>query len=238
MVVGIVGSAVTALLVAMFIVIRAKNGACIAGLMAKTIASFAFVMTAIFGLMAVKDLEISNFVLIVLGLLCGLIGDIILELKVIYKNDSSSYLPYGMIAFGFGHVFYFSAISFFAKDAGIDTVLPMVIAAGAGIVLTAVTLVMASKVMKLEFGDFFPHTMFYTFILTFVSVFALIIGLSIPFILIMALGLILILVSDLILSMQYFGGKEDSKILHILNHSIYYLGQIAIVVFIYCFAIL
>jgi len=238
MVVGIVGSAVTALLVAMFIAIRAKHGACIAGLMAKTIASFAFVMTAIFGLMAVKDLEISNYVLVVLGLLCGMVGDIVLELKVIYKKDSDSYLPYGMIAFGLGHIFYFASITFFAKDAGVDTVLPMLIAFGAGVILTAVTLLVASKVMKLNFGEFFPHTMFYTFILTFVTVFALIIGFSIPLILIMALGLFLILVSDLILSMQYFGGKEDSTILHILNHSIYYLGQIAIVVFIFCFAIL
>ena len=236
MVVGIVGASVTALLATLFILIRAKHGACIAGLMAKTIASFTFVMTAIFGLMAVKDLEIANFVLVVLGLLAGMVGDIVLELKVIYKDNS--YLPYGMIAFGFGHIFYFSSICFFAKDMGVETTLPMIIAFSAGIVLTAITLLTASKMMKLNFGEFLPHTIFYTFILTFVTVFAVAIGISIPMILIMALGLALILVSDLVLSMQYFGGKEDSKLLHILNHSIYYLGQIAIVVFIFCFAIL
>lgn len=238
MVVGIVGASVTAVLATLFILIRAKHGACISGLMAKTIASFAFVMTAIFGLMAVKDLEIANFVLVVLGLLCGMVGDIVLELKVIYKEDGGSYLPYGMIAFGLGHIFYFSSICFFAKDMGVGTTLPMVIAFGAAVILTAATLITASKVMKLNFGEFLPHTIFYTFILNFVTVFALIIGFSIPLILIMALGLLLILISDLVLSMQYFGGKEDNKLLHILNHSIYYLGQIAIVVFIFCFAIL
>ena len=65
------------------------------------------------------------------------------------------------------------------------------------------------------------------------SAFSILIGCFSPKFLIFAAGITLIFVSDLILSLQYFGGKQDSPVLTALNHAIYYLGQITIATMLY-----
>lgn len=224
-------------LAVLFIVIRAKNGACVRCVMAKTIASFAFVMTGAYALTGFAS-NMGNFIFILLGLICGLVGDILLELKVVYKDDANIYLPYGMLAFGLGHILYFTAINLILDTQNIETTVPFIIAVGIACVGTILIIALSKKVMKLDFGEFFVHSAIYTFILIFVTAFAIILSFSMPSLFIMAGGLLAILISDMVLSMQYFGGKEDSKLLHILNHSIYYLGQILIAVFIFCYAII
>lgn len=224
-------------LAVLFIVIRAKNGACVRGVMAKTSASFAFVLTGAYALTQLGA-SIGDFILILLGLICGLIGDILLELKVVYKDDANIYLPYGMLAFGLGHILYFTAINLILDTKNIETTVPFMIAVGIACVGTILIIALSKKVMKLDFGEFFIHSTLYTFILIFVTAFAVILAFSMPSLFIMAGGLFAILVSDMVLSLQYFGGKQDSKTLHILNHSIYYLGQILIAVFIFCYPLI
>ena len=49
-------------------------------------------------------------------------------------------------------------------------------------------------------------------------------------------GIILIFLSDLVLSQNYFlEGKENDKFLIIVNHALYYAGQILMATFLYLF---
>ena len=218
----------------LFIVARVLKGGML-GLILKTVASFGFVSSGVVGII-VSDLTGSYkwaLGLIVIGLLLGMIGDIILDLKVIYPNNDKYYLNTGMISFFLGHICYISAFSIIANPITrfttdlsiIDTLL---IGAGASVVLSVGTM-LSSKKMGLKFGNFTIQTAGYTFILNFSMIYALIlsilgVGLWLAFI-----GLALFLLSDIVLSFQYFGGKIASKPLIAINHALYYAAQIILV---------
>ena len=109
---AIIGAIICAILVGLFVVVRVKKGG-VLGVYTKILASFGFVLLglllstskAVFG--EVFDLAA---IFICAGLVCGLIGDIVLDLKVVYKEDEDKHLPVGMIAFGIGHFFYIAAM--------------------------------------------------------------------------------------------------------------------------------
>ena len=87
--------------------------------------------------------------------------------------------------------------------------------------------------MGLEFGKFKWQSMLYAFVLVFMSAFTIYLAcLQIEFI-IMAVGITLFLLSDLVLSMQYFGGKTEDKFLTIVNHGLYYAAQILVATFLF-----
>jgi len=85
--------------------------------------------------------------------------------------------------------------------------------------------------MNLNFGKFLWQTVGYTFILSFMTVYTLMLAIKgmsfIPFI-----GLLLFFLSDIVLSFQYFGGKIADKKLIVINHALYYLAQITLVFYI------
>ena len=62
--------------------------------------------------------------------------------------------------------------------------------------------------------------------------FAISIAIYIPIFWIFAAGMILFFLSDLVLSMQYFGGKTQKSLIYI-NHILYYLAQICIAISIF-----
>ena len=99
---------------------------------------------------------------------------------------------------------------------------------GVGCIITIIIACFGEKLLKLNFGDYRYQTYAYTFILSFMSVFSVAVACFKPVFLIFALGIVFIFLSDLVLSKQYFGGKQDCKVLTTLNHAIYYAGQIAI----------
>ena len=79
---------VASLLAVLFIAVRTIKGG-LAGLILKTLASFAFVATAIVAMIttsATGNIKIAMG-LIAIGLLLGMIGDIVLDLKVIYEGN-------------------------------------------------------------------------------------------------------------------------------------------------------
>ena len=219
---------VAIVLTIIFIVVRIKKGGLL-GLFTKTTASLAFVATALVGAYSAGLKLVSLFVL--LGLIFGLIGDIVLDLKIIYKSQQSQYLNAGMLSFGLGHIMYMVATilysnNLFFKD--INTFYIILVGFGFAGIVTVLIAILAKPVLKIDFGNFKYQSLAYTFILSFMSAFSVIVGFFSPIFLIFALGIIFIFISDLILSLQYFGGKQDSKLLTILNHAIYYIGQIAI----------
>ena len=221
---------VSILLIAGFIVLRTMKTSYLA-LLLKTLASLSLVATGVMSIaltITTTPLRVSMG-LVVIGLLFGMIGDIYLDLKVLQDNDTI-YLNTGMASFTLGHICYFSAFSIFAVQHRIDLLLPILLGVGIALVLSAGTM-LSSKKLGLDFGKFYWQGAGYAFILNFMMVFTLILAIMgaswIVFI-----GLLLFLASDLVLSMQYFGGKIASKPLIAINHGLYYAAQLMILLFI------
>ena len=101
--------------------------------------------------------------------------------------------------------------------------------------LTALIWFTSTNVMKLDFGKHLWATLAYTFILVFVVAFSLTFTICVPNVKlwIMLIGTILFFLSDIVLSTQYFGGKQDDKTLIAVNHILYYAAQIVIALFIF-----
>ena len=223
---------ITSVLAVLFIFARTLKGGNL-GLVLKTFASFAFVATSIVGLVLSESTGNTKIAmgLISIGLLLGMIGDIILDLKVIYEGNDKWYLNTGMLSFGLGHCAYFAAFTLIALNGGIETGinLPMAILTGVGsaVVLTALTM-FASKPLKLNFGKFLWQTVGYSFILNFMVVFSLVLAIMGGGSWLVFVGLLLFLLSDLVLSNQYFGGQLHNKVFIAVNHALYYAAQIII----------
>lgn len=236
MVLPIIFASLCVLATAVFLVVRVKVGG-VWGVITKTIASFLFMTLALIGF--VDNAPTVSSLFIILGLLCGLIGDIVLDLKVVYKEDNDKWLNTGMFSFALGHIFYFVAIFTFVKnDAGFiasSTPLYIPILIGVGVsLLLQVGVLFSTKLLKLDFGKFFFQSAGYTVLLTALS--AISVALAAFYninLLVFAMGAVAIFVSDLILSLNYFGGQADNKLLVILNHAIYYAGQILIALFVF-----
>ena len=92
-----------------------------------------------------------------------------------------------------------------------------------------------SRYMHLDYGKHALLSTIYAGVLLFTTVFSIYLAFStmLTSLFIMAVGFLLFLASDLVLSLQYFGGKQSIKSLIILNHLLYYLAQILIAVSIY-----
>ena len=194
------------LLAIIFIVVRTLKGGVMA-LTLKTIASFGFVTSAVIGLILNSTLVNQTkwaLGLLIIGLLLGMIGDIVLDLKVIYNNDNW-YLNTGMGAFFLGHLCYITAFSLLANLESL--LLPLVIAGGSSILLTT-SITLSSKKIGLNFGKFLIQTIAYTTLLTFAMSYSLILALLGGGLWLTFIGMTLFFLSDIVLSFQYFGGRD------------------------------
>lgn len=230
--VALIGLCVVA--TAFFIALRVTKGG-VYGLLSKTLASLCFVVLGIYG--AYRSGFSLPVAFVIIGLILGMIGDIVLDLKVMYKQDKDAYLNAGMLSFGVGHISYFIALTLlctgviFKASTVFNGVL--LIALGIAGILTILIVTIASPMLKLNFGKFKIQTYLYTFALTYMTAFSLTVSIWWKPALIYGIGLGLIFLSDLILSNQYFGKYENNKLFTILNHAIYYAGQIVIATFLF-----
>ena len=196
-------------------------------LVLKTAASLCFVLCAAFALITLSSTGFGLLVLV--GLVFGLVGDILLDLKIMYPEQSQEYFNFGTISFALGHFFYFMACVLYTKVA-----LPghlwwnILISIGAAAILTLL-IMLSSKKMGLTFGKSIGFVIGYSVILTFMVSFSVSIAIFVPEFWIVAIGMILFFLSDLVLSMQYFGDKSQ-KIWIWVNHILYYLAQISIAI--------
>lgn len=223
MIYAIIGGVICVLLAALFVVVRVVRGGMTA-LYLKAIASAGFVCLGLYMFFGYVPADWKS-VFVVMGLVMGLVGDVLLDLKVVKKQKSDTFLNWGMLSFGIGHAFYFVYLVLKLQEFNIWG---LIIALGVAAFATIVIIKFVAPLMKLEFGKFKWQSAAYSFILSFVMVYAITCSVLMRGFWLIAVGLGLIFVSDLILSTMYFGGKENSKLLCILNHGIYYLGQIAI----------
>ena len=226
--------AIGAVFLAAFLVFRTKDGGMLPAAL-KTVTSLFFVATALAA--AIGNYTVSGtmtqekalyFGLVVLGLVCGLIGDLVLDLKITYRDSnmrhSELYTYFGMSAFGVGHILYVSAVAgYFGFSAW-----TILIAAG----VTTVIILSSIFVMKLQFGRFLIPSVLYTFLLTLFIACAVAGGVMAGFtlsVVLLIVGAVLFLLSDMVLSLIYFDGN-DSRFLIIVNHVLYYAAQFLIAV--------
>ena len=160
---------------------------------------------------------------IIVGLAFGMLGDIYLDQKWVYPDDMKKYLYAGFASFGIGHLFYIPAIY---RTAGIPIRycwIPILF----GAVVCAFTLA-TEKATKQNFGEFRPTVAVYGVIVAGMagtSMLAAVYTKS-PAFICCAVGGVMFLISDLILSPMYFGPKEkNTPVNFFINHLTYYIAQ-------------
>ena len=210
----------------LFSILRVTHGG-ITSLMTKTLASFCFVLLGVVVVFHNRNLDVAMFV--ILGLICGMIGDILLDLKSVDGTRADSYLNFGMLAFGIGHVFYVLFVAFLS---GKNVLVEALIAGAFAVLFTGAVLLFSKQLLGLNLGKFALQASAYSFALSFAAAFSVALAVSLSFLWPFAIALVAFWMSDIVLSVMYFGGKSDSKFLSILNHVLYYGAQIAIALFV------
>ncbi|NLL56523.1 MAG: hypothetical protein GX242_04845 [Clostridiales bacterium] len=227
-------------LAALFLVVRVTFGkrslkGGIFAMYAKALASLGFIMVGVFGIYQGVD-NIQAAVIVLFGLIMGLVGDIVLDLKVVYdgREEEGTYLTGGIVSFAIGHIMFFIAILLFLADTQFIAGKLIGISVAVSVAFTALIMLVGKFVMKFDFGKFIIHSCIYAFMLTFMSAFtiALLIVMDTTIMLPFAIGMILFLLSDIVLTQMYFGGQKKNSILCIINHVLYYAAQISIASFI------
>ena len=184
----------------------------------KGLASLCFVLFGV--LCSIQALNMQFAKMVKIGLLLGLIADILLNLRFVFKKNGKLVFLVGILVFLAGHVLYLCALIPGYSYALVTTL--------AGIIVSALVLkwiftqIEAEKAFKI-FG------VFYIGVIVIMNAFALrnfILDSQISN-LIFLIGAISFLFSDIVLILNTFG-KETKFSLRITNLSLYYVGQLLI----------
>lgn len=169
--------------------------------------------------------KMRGIFLITMGAFFGLVGDILLDLKCVYKEESNFFLMSGFSSFLLGHIAYTASLIFSGNL--FSRKIMLLILVGISVIIGAIS-VNIESILKVKFGKYKPIVAVYSGIIFFaVNVSILNIftnGFHAENILIY-LGLLIILGSDAILNSTYFGEGKNRKIDIVLNHVLYYIGQ-------------
>ncbi len=204
-----------------FLVLRVRRGG-IAALYAKAVASLCFIATAVAATNANRSfLDFGSYM--TFGLICGLLGDVWLDLKWIYLQDKDSYLYSGFLFFLLGHV------CFVIAELHVSPYTPAMLAAAvAAALVIAVVALLLEKPMKMHYGKFKWIVFLYSFMLSLTMTMAMASAVLTHFSamwIVMSVGGLLFLLSDLVLSGMYFAEGKNTKFNIILNHTLYYAAQ-------------
>ena len=190
----------------------------------KATASMLFIALAAISLFQTGYHIFPKFAIIALAL--GMLGDIFLDLKYVYKEQDKPYTIAGFLVFGLGHIFYITGmfLEFYHGESFLYVLLPFIVGLIGGI-----GTVLIEKPMKLQYKEFRWIVGAYATILF--SMVAVTISLNIlsgfqavSLILLMAGG-ILFALSDLILNTTYFGEGHERPFDIITNTVTYYVAQ-------------
>ena len=228
------------LFLTLFLLFRDKNGGFLPTAL-KTVTSMLFVATAVSGVInnyivtgTLGVTKLTFYGLVLLGLTCGVIGDLTLDLKIVYKNNprhNDLFTFFGMAAFGIGHVLYIVAVAIYFGFSAWS----ILIAAA----LTAVIFTVSLFLLKMQFGKFLIPSIVYALLLTLFLASTVVAGIFTAFtlpVILLIVGAALFLLSDLVLSMIYFEGNE-ARVLIVVNHVLYYAAQFLIALSLYYIAL-
>ena len=165
----------------------------------------------------------------VMALVCGLLGDIALDLKYVYKEKDFEYTLAGFIAFSVGHILYVTGM--FLEFYHGQSVLYIIIPLGIGLLMGPITM-LVGKLSNCVYGRIKPVAFIYAVILfSMVSTgFSLwmMSGFANTGLLMMFIGGVLFAVSDLILNLTYFAEGHEQPFDLISNAVTYYGAQFII----------
>ncbi len=208
-----------------FLIVRVTKGG-LPAMYCKAGASVCFIGTAFAAFSYSRD-NFEYGVLMIMGFIFSLLGDIWLDLKYVYHKDRDIFLYSGFICFLVGHLFFIPAIfrefpQFSLKYLIIGAVICAVVSVGN---------LLLEKPMKLNYGRFRVIVGLYTFFLSMTMVTSVIgmitSGFSNKFIL-LTVGSVAFTLSDLVLSSIYFKEGGNTKVNVIVNHLFYYFAQFAL----------
>lgn len=210
------------LVVSFIFCIQRRKGFSLSNLMFKASSSLSYLLTSVFALVSNRDAYIYGS-LIIFGGALGLVGDMSLDLKGLYKKDESTYLRAGFIFFLIGHLFYSSAIVQSIKMKWWLVVICFVVS-----VLMSVANIASAKIMKVHFGAYrrivFLYVIFLSLTMTLAIATVFLSHFEKKYIL-LAIGAICFTLSDAVLSSTFFGRGKDTGFYYFINHLLYYAGQ-------------
>ena len=210
----------------MFLVFKCKEYS-VKELILKAVTSLLFVSVGAVSFFKNGNEPLGMFV--VLGLSCGMLGDIWLDLKYVFKEKDKIFTYAGFISFAIGHLVYIAGFitQYLHAAHFLYILLPVVL----GFIIGAVPLLL-HKLLKVDFKDMKIITYIYSSILFMMTLFGLSLCIYTGFkqttpIMLFAGGL-LFTISDLILSGTYFGENHEKPFDIISNGVTYYLAQFVI----------
>lgn len=199
-----------------------RLGFSVKNLLFKSVSSLCYLLTAVFALIENSSAYIYGS-LIIMGGALGLVGDILLDLKGIYRQQEKTYLNAGFMFFLVGHIFYICAVVYSVKMKWWLVLLAAVVS-----IVIGVGNVAMANVMKVHYGAYRKIVAVYvaflamTMITSVIS--AIVSGFAKGYVL-MAVGSVLFLLSDVVLSNTFFGRGKDKPRHLFINHFLYYAGQ-------------
>lgn len=214
-----------AICVALFLMEKIKKYSVKATLI-KATASFLFIALAAYTVFIKGGEQYGFHSFVICGLALGLMGDIWLDFKYVFKEQEKIFTYAGFICFAIGHVFYI---------AGMMCTLPYPMfwyayltpfAFGA---LCGALVLLLEKPLKYKYGEYKPICLIYA-ILLFTTLgtaayLAFFNGFSFAAYDMLFFGALLFAVSDLILCGTYFGEGKERPVDIISNGVTYYLAQ-------------
>ena len=188
--------------------------------MSKALASLSFVMLGVFAASDHLNMSIAPYVII--GLVLGLIGDLVLALRPLRNSsEDKTLIVYGICFFGLGHIFYLLGLS----ELGAISMISILIG-----LLMMILIIFMSYILKFEMGKAKIPSYLYAFLIFMMigqSIIFMMNGQTETFYILFTLGAILFGLSDLILAPIYYK-QNKTKIMIALNLITYYGAQILI----------
>ncbi len=209
-----------------FLFLRVKKTD-VKSLMLKSVTSVMFILTGVFLAIGKPSLYAG---LIIGGLVCGILGDIWLDMKFMYRQDEDFLTKAGFLSFACGHFFYIAAIiAGVTQFKAVSIPMSLVVSVIAGLVIY-----FGDKIMKLKYhGNYKIISALYGALLFFVTAFAfnnsVLAGVKDNLhLMAFFIGGVFFIISDIILSGTYFGEGKDRPVDIITNHVTYYIAQFVI----------
>ena len=219
----IVGIAI--ILLIFYIIFKCKNYD-LKELFLKISISFLFVLLALVATYKSNKFDAFNL-LIIIGLLLGLLGDIFLDLKYIDTTRTKGYTYGGFISFGIGHILFIIAMLLMYRTSIPFTILAIILT-----IILSIATILLEKPLKLKYGEYKIISFLYALCLFGSLSFSLFLNISNRFQIaslnMLFIGFVLFVISDLVLSGTFFGENKERPIDFILNYITYYGAQFTI----------
>lgn len=188
----------------------------------------ASLMFVILGLTAFKAMPGSAFVRnVFIGLIFGMLGDILLNLRFVFREAGQKIFLVGIAAFLVGHILYLVALIPNASH------LALCICIGAALAAGLLIYIFNTMEVKKAFKIFGIIYLGAVIIMTVIAIGIAVAKPAVPSV-VYAIGAVLFTASDIVLIFNTFSGGETKFSLRITNLSLYYIGQLLIACSLLC----